>query len=180
MLHNYLWETFGPYPIGGSLVIGGWNQLNDAVPEWHQGVAGYARRFGSDLGVATVRTTTRYALAEALKEDTLYYRCQCTRFFPRAGHAIVSTLVGRRGPDGQRVFSLPQLVAPYAGTMTAVYLWYPSRYDAKDAFRMGNYSLLGYMGGNIGLEFLHVSSNSIFTRFHLTNAHGAGDPESDQ
>jgi hypothetical protein len=37
--------------------------------------------------------------------------------------------------------------------MTAVYAWYPNRYNAKDALRMGNYSLLGYVGGNIALEF---------------------------
>jgi hypothetical protein len=79
----------------------------------------------------------------------LYYRCECKGVFPRLGHAVISTLTARRGEDGHRVFSLPALVAPYAGTMTAVYGWYPGRYDDKDAFRMGNYSLLGYVGGNI-------------------------------
>lgn len=180
MLHNYLWETFGPYPVGGAMVVGGWNQLRDTVPEWGQGVAGFGRRFGSDFGVATVRTSTRYALAEALHEDTLYYRCQCSGFFPRTGHAILSTLTGRRGADGHRVFSFPALVAPYAGTMTAVYGWYPARYNAKDGFRMGNYSMLGYMSGNIGLEFIHTGPDSLFRRFHLYNAHGAPDPESHQ
>jgi hypothetical protein len=28
------------------------------------------------------------------------------------------------------------------GTMTAVYGWYPDRYGAKDALRLGNYNLL--------------------------------------
>jgi hypothetical protein len=172
-LHDYFWEMFGPYSIGGALVVGGWNQLNDTVPQWHQGAAGYARRFGSDLGIASVRTTTRYALAEALHEDTLYYRCECTGFLPRTRHAVLSTLTGRRGADGHTVFSFSQLAAPYAGTMVAVYGWYPDRYNAKDAFRMGNYSLLAYMSGNIGLEFLHVGSGSFFTRFHLYNAHAA-------
>jgi hypothetical protein len=45
--------------------------------------------------------------------------------------------------------------------MAAVYGWYPRRYDARDPFRMGNYSLLGYLGGNIGLEFLYSGPHSL-------------------
>jgi hypothetical protein len=51
---------------------------------------------------------------------------------------VISTFTTRRGDDGHRVFSVPALVAPYAGTMTAVYGWYPGRYDGRDGFRMGN------------------------------------------
>ena len=52
-------------------------------------------------------TTTRYALSEALREDTLYYRCECKGVFPRLRHAVISTFTARRGVDGHRVFSLP-------------------------------------------------------------------------
>jgi len=41
--------------------------------------------------------------------------------------------------------------------MTAVYAWHPARYGAKDAFRMGNYNLLGTVGSNIRFEFLASS-----------------------
>jgi hypothetical protein len=91
-------------------------------------------------------------------------------------HAIASTLTARRGDDGHRVFSIPALVAPYAGTMTAVYGWFPNRFGAKDAFRMGNYSMLGYVGENISLEFLYSGPHSLFTRMHLNDSHGAPDP----
>ena len=114
-------------------------------------------------------------MLEAFKEDTLYYRCECKGVFPRLSHAVISTFTARRGDDGHRVFSFPDLVAPYAGTMTAVYGWYPGRYDYKDAFRMGNYSLLGYVGGNIALEFLYSGPHSLLSRMHLNNAHGAPD-----
>ena len=53
--------------------------------------------------------------------------------------------------------------------MTAVYAWYPGRYDYKDAFRMGNYSLLGYVGANISLEFLYSGPHSLLTRMHLND-----------
>jgi hypothetical protein len=105
----------------------------------------------------------------------LYYRCECKGLFPRMSHAVISTFTSRRGDDGHRVFSVPALVAPYAGTMTAVYGWYPGRYGAKDGFRMGNYSVLGYVGGNIALEFLYGGPHSLLSRMHLSNRHGAPD-----
>ncbi len=177
-LHSYLFDTFGPYPIVGAALAAGINQADNTPPEWKQGAAGYSKRFGSDFGIAAVTTTTRYTLARAFREDTLYYRCECRGVFPRLRHAMISTLTSRRGEDGHRVFSFPALVAPYAGTVTAVYAWYPGRYGAKDAFRMGNYSLLGYVGGNVALEFLYSGPHSLLSRMHLNNGHGAPDPSS--
>jgi hypothetical protein len=175
-LRNYWFDAFGPYPIVGAGIAAGINQIDNSPPEWKQGAEGYSKRFGSDFGIAAVTTTTRYALSEAFHEDTLYYRCECKGAFRRLSHAVISTFTARRGDDGHRVFSFPDLVAPYAGTMTAVYGWYPGRYDYKDAFRMGNYSLLWYVGANIGLEFIYSGPHSWISRMHLNNAHGAPDP----
>jgi len=172
-LRNYFFDALGPYPIVGAALAAGINQADNTAPEWKQGAGGYGKRFGSNFGIAAVSTTTRYALAKAFQEDTLYYRCECKGVFPRLSHAVISTFTARRGDDGHRVFSFPALVAPYAGTMTAVYGWYPGRYDAKDGFRMGNYSLLGYVGGNIALEFLYSGPHSLLSRMHLNNGHGA-------
>jgi hypothetical protein len=174
-LHSYIFQTFGPYPVVGAAFAAGINQADNTPPEWKQGAAGYGKRYASDFGINAVTITTRYALARAFREDTLYYRCECKGVFPRLGHAMVSTFTGRRGDDGHRVFSFSALVAPYAGTMTAVYGWYPDRYSAKDGFRMGNYSLLGYVGENIALEFLYSGPHSLLTRMHLNNGHGAQD-----
>lgn len=176
MASNYAFDAFGPYPVAGSAVAAGINQLSNAPPEWHQGVEGYSKRFGSDLGIAAVGTTTRYGLAEAFREDTLYYRCECRGVLPRMRHAVLSTLTARRGNDGHRVFSLPALVAPYAGSMTAVYGWYPNRFGAMDGFRIGNYSLLAYMGQNVALEFFYREPHSLLSRLHLNDTHGAPGP----
>ncbi len=176
MVDNYLFDAFGPYPLATAAVDAGIDQFTNAPPEWDQGLKGYSRRFGSNFGILAVGTTARYTLAEALRDDTLYYRCECTGVFPRMRHALVSTLIARRGNDGHRVFSFPSLVAPYAGTMTAVYGWYPNRFGAKDAFRMGNYNLLAYAGGNIALEFFYNGPHSLLSRMHLNNQHGAPDP----
>ena len=172
-LRNYLFDGFGPYPILGAAITAGISQTSHGIPEWRQGAEGYGKRIGSDFGIAAVSTTTRYALSEAFKQDALYYRCECTGVFPRLRHAVISTFTARRGSDGHRVFSFPALVAPYVGTMAAVYGWYPDRYGAKDALRMGNYNLLAYMGGNITLEFLYGGPHSLLSRMHLNSRHGA-------
>ena len=175
---NYIFDGFGPYPIVGAAVVAGMEQAENAPPEWNQGAKGYGKRFGSAFAIAATSTTTRYGLAEAFKEDTLYYPCECTGVLPRLRHAVISTLTGRRGEDGHRVFSVPALVAPYAGAMTAVYGWYPARYDAKDGFRMGSYSLLGFAAENIALEFFYRGPHSLLSRMHLNNTRRAPNPGS--
>jgi hypothetical protein len=177
-LRNYLFDAFGPYPIVGAAIAAGISQVSNGTPDWKQGAEGYSKRFGSDFGIAAVTTTTRYALAEAFKQDALYYRCECKGVLPRLRHAVISTVTARRGRDGHRVFSFPALVTPYVGTTVAVYGWYPDRYGAKDAFRMGNYNLLAYVGGNIAIEFLYGGPHSLLARMHLDNRHAAPDPDS--
>ena len=172
-VNNYLFDAYGPYPIAGSAIFAGINQASNTPPEWGQGVDGFSKRLASNYGIAMVATTTRYGLSEAFREDSIYYRCDCRGLFPRVRHALISTLTARRGEGGHSVFSIPALVGPYAGTMTAAYGWYPSRYGAKDAFRAGNYSLLAYAGENISLEFLYSGPHSLLSRMHLNNLHGS-------
>lgn len=171
-LYNYVFDAFGPYPIVGAGLAAGINEVYTTPPEWGQGAAGYGKRFGSDFGIAAVSTTARYGLAQAFKQDMLFYRCKCKGVLPRLSHAVISPLTARQGDDGHRIFSFPALIAPYAGSMTAVYAWYPARYNGKDAFRMGNYTMLGYVGGNIALEFLYSEPHSLLTHMHLSKTHG--------
>ncbi len=163
-LRSYLFDTFGPYPVVGAAILGGIDQANKVPPDWGQGAGAYGDRVASDFGIELVTTTTRYALAEVLREDTLYYRCECAGVFRRMGHAVISTVTARHGAEGYRRLSFAAVVAPYAGTMTAVYGWYPSRYGAKDAVRMGTYDLLAFAGGNIAREFIYGGPHTLFGR----------------
>jgi hypothetical protein len=165
-IRTYVFDAFGPYPTVGAALIAAVNQGERTPPEWGQGAAAYGERFGSNLAIAAVTTTTRYALAEAFREDTVYYRCECKGVFRRLQHALISTVTARRGEDGHRRLSFPALVAPYAGTMTAVYAWFPERYGPKDALRMGNYNLLAYAGENVALEFIYGGPHTLFSRLH--------------
>jgi hypothetical protein len=174
-LHNYLYEAFGPYPLAWTMLVAGYHQAKHNPPDWREGLPGYGERYASDFGTSAVNITTRFALAEALHEDTLYYRCACSGVWPRFKHAVYWTAFAHRGADGHTALAVPAIVAPYVANMTAVYGWYPGRYGAKDAFRMGNYGVLAYLIGDISLEFLapvlHAKRSSVITRLHLDNRH---------
>jgi hypothetical protein len=57
-------------------------------------------------------------------------------------------------------------------------LRYPAGYNTKDGFRMGNYSLLGYVAGNVAFEFLNRDPHSRLSRMRLDNGRGTPDPGS--
>ena len=179
-MRSYALITLGPIPIAETAASAGIDQFDNSPPEWKQGARGYGKRFASDFGISAVGTTTRYALSEAFREDPLYYPCECTGIFPRVGHASISALTARRGQNGHRAFSLSALLAPYAGSSAAVYGWYPSRYGAKDAFRLGNYSLLTSVFGNVALEFFNRGPHSVFHRRHVDDENDAPDPGTHQ
>lgn len=175
-IHNYLFDAFGPYPIAGALFFAGIAQAKTSPPEWGQGAGAFGERVGSNFGIAAITTTTRYGLAEAFRQDALYYQCECKGVFRRLGHVVISTLTARHGDEGHREFSVPALVSPYVGTMTAVYGWYPNRYGYKDAFRMGNYTLMWLLVQNVATEFLYGGPHSLLSRSHLNKSHGVSKP----
>jgi hypothetical protein len=70
-LQNYFFDAYGPYPLVSAAVAAGIDQYDNSPPEWGKGAEGYGKRFGSDFGILAVSTTTRYALAEAFREDTI-------------------------------------------------------------------------------------------------------------
>lgn len=177
-LKNYLFDSFGPYPIAGAALAAGIGQADDSPTEWGQGAAGYGRRVGSDFGIAFLTTSVRYGMAEVFREDTLYYPCDCKGSIPRFRHALISTVTVRRGNDGHRVFSFPSLAAPYIGAVGAVYAWYPRGYGIGDGLELGNYNLLGVVAGNMAMEFLQRGPHSLLGRLHLGSSQKAQPPAS--
>jgi len=152
--HDYEISTFGPIRMVTLVAGSAISHADDVPPEWGQGWGAYGERFISDVGSSTTAGTTNFLLGEALHLDTKYYPCTCKGVWPRVRHALVSSVTGRAGEDGHRVFSPPAVVSPYAGAFSTL-AWYPARYGPRDAFRTGNYDLLDSVGMKIALEFLH-------------------------
>jgi hypothetical protein len=182
---SYIFDAFGPYAILGSAAAAGINQASgDKIngtgsgtpPEWGGGAEAYFKRFGSNYGINITATTARYLMAEALGEDTIYYRCDCSGVSHRLVHALMSTVAARHGDDGRYRFSFSNLAAPYAGTMTAALGWYPSRYDPSDGFRMGNYLLATYAGLNVAKEFIYGGPHTLMAHTPLKGVTGSNKP----
>jgi hypothetical protein len=162
-LRLFEFDALGPFAFAKAAVAGGFQEATKSPPEWGSGWNAFGERVASNFGIELVTTTSRYGIAEIFREDAAYHPCECRGFFPRFGHALISTFTGRHGSDGHAVFSVGGLVSPYAGTMTAL-AWYPHRYGVKDAFRMGNYNLAGQAGGNLALEFIYGGPHTLFSR----------------
>jgi hypothetical protein len=167
----FVFDAFGPYAFAKSALAGGFQQETKSPSEWGEGWGAFGTRVASNFGIQLVTTTTRYGMAEIFREDAAYYRCGCRGFFPRVGHALISTLTARHGEDGHTTFSFSGLAAPYAGTMTAL-AWYPDRYGVKDGFRMGNYNLLAQAAGNLALEFIYGGPHTLFSHVGRSKLEG--------
>jgi hypothetical protein len=150
---NFLYSTFGPPGLISTAIGAGIDQGKPAPPEWDSGAQGYGERYGSRFAMNLTAKTTEYTLGALIHEDVAYHRCTCSGFLPRTGHAFISVLTAK-APGGRTVFSVPSLVAPYAGSFTAVYAWYPNRYEPSDALRIGNISFAFKAGGNLIGEFI--------------------------
>jgi hypothetical protein len=174
-LRLFAFDAFGPYAIGEALISGGSQQATNSPPEWGGGMNAFGERAASTFGIELVTTTTRYGMAAVLHEDAAYYRCECSGFFPRVRHALISTLTARHGEDGHTTFSISGLVSPYAGSMTAL-AWYPARFGVKDGFRMGNYNLGGLAIGNLALEFIYGGPHTMFSRIRASKSEGGTGP----
>ena len=146
-------EAIGPVTIIKTVGVAGVLQAQNSPPDWGQGAVGFGDRVGSEYGRFLADSASRYLIAAALGQDAKYYRCQCTGFGHRLGHALKASFTARAGDDGHYVFSPAPIAAPYVGSFTQL-SWYPDRYGWKDAVRSGSYGYLYGIGGNLFREFV--------------------------
>jgi hypothetical protein len=139
-------------PIVRAAIGAGLDQRKPAPPEWDSGTKGFGERYGFRFGMHTIAATAEYTEGALLREDVAYHRCNCAGFFPRTGHAILSTFTART-KSGGTVLSFPSISSAYAGSFSAVNAWYPARYEPQDAFRIGTLSFGFKMGANLMREY---------------------------
>jgi len=159
--HDYAMNAVGPIAFAGSAFAAAINQASDFPHKWGQGADAFSARLASNLGISVVTATAQYSLAEAFHEDTKYYRCACTGFFPRLWHAAVSSVASRRGEYGDTSFSVALTASPFIGPMAAATLWIPAHNVAVLGFRMGTNNMLGQFAQNEALEFLYGGPHTL-------------------
>ncbi|HMT09327.1 MAG TPA: hypothetical protein PKA82_15090, partial [Pyrinomonadaceae bacterium] len=114
---------------------------------------GFARRVGSNFGKNVIRNTTIYAMDEALKLDSHYYRSTKRDVGSRLGNAVASTFTART-QSGKRTIGAPRIIGTYAANVIAAETWYPRGYDWKDGMKSGTISLGVNSMINIFREFV--------------------------
>jgi hypothetical protein len=178
---NYAWNAVGPVAFAGSSFAAAIDQSFNFPHEWGQGMDAYGARVASNLGISLVTATAQYSIAEAFHEDTAYYRCTCTGFFPRFWHAAISTVASRRGDDGHRFFSPALTISPFIGPLVAANTWIPSHDGLNLGFHMGEHNLLGQFGQDEALEFFYGGPNTLLGRIQrrLFKKSSGGDENPD-
>ena len=177
---SYTWNALGPVAFAGSSVAAAIDQAFNFPHAWGQGADAYGARVASNLGISLVTASAQYSLAEAFHEDTAYYRCQCSGFFPRFKHAAISTVFARRGEDGHTSFSIALTASPFIGPRVAANSWIPSNHGPTLGFHMGAHNLLGQFGQDEALEFFYGGPHTLLGRIqrHFSRKTSDGDTKS--
>ncbi|MFM9904882.1 MAG: hypothetical protein ACKVQJ_09970 [Pyrinomonadaceae bacterium] len=151
---NYGLSMFGPVAIGGYVGTAGILTWTNLPKGWGTHWDGYGKRLASSVGKGVISNTTRFALEEAFKLDSKYYKSQKRDFGSKVKNAFMSPFVARN-ETGKLVFGFPHLVGTYTGAIVAAEVWYPKRYDFKDGLKSGSISIGTNILFNLVKEFIH-------------------------
>jgi hypothetical protein len=138
--NRYVKSMFGPTALAKTVFGAGYSTWQNSPEEWGGQWEGFGRRVASNLGKSAIKNTTGYALDEAFKLDSRFYRSKKKNFGSRVTNALISPFTARK-PDGKRVFGFPRIVGTYTASIIAAETWYPSRYSYKNGLRSGTISL---------------------------------------
>ena len=148
----YVETTFSLSTIGGAGVSAALRQRAHQPYEWHQGTAGFSRRFGDSLAKSGVRLTLRYALAAALKEDNRYIASPKTTFRGRLWDAMASTYEAR-DERGHKRFGFSKFAGNAGGSIIGRYWEPPSWQGGPRVARDFALTSVLQMGYNVASEF---------------------------
>lgn len=152
-LHEYVYDTFGPYTIFREAAAAVVSQAMNSPHEWGGGMKGYSERFASNMGTLAVHGTITYALSAALHEDNRYFASGKSAAMSRALHAVLSPFEARR-PDGAVRFSYSN-VAGVLGASVVSRAWSPPSWQGgANIGRTIGFTFAGEIGYNLFREFL--------------------------
>jgi hypothetical protein len=149
---NYLLSVAGPAPLIAEVAGAGIQQWSNSPTEWGQGWSAYGKRFGSDMAYNGIRQSIVYGLSIPLHEDARYFPSKAHKFFPRAGHALVSGFLARH-PDGKQRFSISDF-AGVSGAAAISSMWGP-----------GSWKGIGNITAIAGVSFASTAAFNVFREF---------------
>ena len=134
--------------------VAGFATWRNTPREWGVHWNGFGKRFASNVGKSVIGNTTRYALEEAFKLDSHYYRSTKKNAASRIKNALISPLAART-TAGKLAFGFPSIIGTYTAQIAAVEIWYPKRYGWQAGLRSGTISIGTEMLFNLFREFIH-------------------------
>jgi hypothetical protein len=166
-LDDWLVRSFGPRALVSPMLSAGiamakpnYNYPND----WHQGMQGFGRQYGSKVGAKVSETTARFAVSALTHEDFRYRPSESAEFFPRVGHAIGYIFVDR-SDSGKPRLALANFAAAGAGGFVPN-AWLP---DGFNDWRSGARRMGTRFGGFAIQDVLREFSPEIFRAFHAAH-----------
>jgi hypothetical protein len=107
-------------------MLASYSMARNAIPEFHQGAAGYARYFWhSAVDQTSENYMVEFIVPVITQEDTRYYTLGSGGFLKRTGYAL-SRAVITRSDSGKNVFNASEVIG--AGASSGISsLYYPSR-----------------------------------------------------
>ena len=153
MTHYWLRTTVGPKAFVGAAFRASWTTATNSPEEWHGNFTGWSKRFGAGLLDNVMNQSSLVLLSGAMHHDPRFYRCSCSGFWPRVGHAVELTFASRNH-DGRLVFSPAKVISPFVGPMVTRNTIYPDRFNAGDAVISGGTYFIGGVAWNLAREFI--------------------------
>ena len=152
-LHEYVYDTFGPYTIFREAAAAVVSQAMNSPHEWGGGMKGYAERFGSNIGSLAAHGSITYALSAALHEDNRYFASGKQGTWRRVLHAALSPFETRRS-DGTIGFSYSN-TAGVVGASVISRGWAPPSWQGPESIaKTIGFTFAGEAGYNVFREFL--------------------------
>ena len=152
---SYLVISFGPRALVSPLITSGFRMAfpNYNYPnDWHQGMQGFGRLYGSAYGTKVALETGRFGAGALLHEDFRYRPSESKNFGVRLGHAILFTFVDRSDTGTPRL-AVANFVGAAAGGFTPN-LWLPDGFNNPRHGVTRSLTKLGiFAGQNVAREF---------------------------
>ena len=144
-----------PFPFVSSAVVAGVEQATDTLPGYHQGVEGYAKRYGATYVNFASATMLRDGLFPAIfRQDPRYYYRGTGTKTSRVLYAL-STAVICHGDNGKNQFNYSGVLGNLsAGALTQLYYPAGSRNGASTTIENGLLATVGVGVGHVLQEFL--------------------------
>lgn len=161
-------STFDPFEYAAAGLQAGINQAEDDFPEYGQGGAGFAKRYGAALGdQISSGFFANFAYPVLLKEDPRYFRSGQGSVPHRIGYSLAQEFIVHTD-SGKRTFNFSNVLgAVSAGGVSNLYYPGSSRGFSLTMSRAGISLLYGSVGG-LADEFWPDIQRKFFGKHHDT------------